>query len=65
MLASMGGILPGQPVEMACGPDVYCLRVMVHIPFVRGNRSPRGVGQTGSKRVAGQLQKVCENIEIK
>jgi len=65
MLVSMGGILLGLPEEMICVPDVYYLRVMTHILFERGNSSLWGVGQNGSEHVAGQLQIIYENIEIK
>jgi len=38
---------------------------MNHVPSVTENSSLWDVGQTGSKHVAGQLQKFYEKVEIK
>jgi hypothetical protein len=65
MLVSMDGILPGQLREMICDWYVCCLRVMTHVPLVTENSSLCDMVQTGSKHMAGQLQKFYEKIEMK
>jgi len=56
----MKGNLPGQPGRMNCGRYV-----MTHVLSLTENSSLSDKGQTGSKFVAGQLQKYYEKVEIK